>query len=195
MWAGTVHFRKFHSTQKMQNCLFDPDTGFINTLRCKGLICCCFLPLRCGAVLWIQDRERYEPPNRVEEAREEWGDICVLQQQISWWVTDFTASALFTCPDLKKFIFCYFSTSHPLTLISICLILFVVSSHWLPSPGSYAGRAKIDGATLTIHSVTQKDSGQYRCEVTASEDHTNLGEAIVTLNVLGGCLWGRYSSV
>ncbi|KAG8000565.1 Junctional adhesion molecule B, partial [Nibea albiflora] len=51
--------------------------------------------------------------------------------------------------------------------------------------GSYAGRAKIEGATLTIHSVTQKDSGEYRCEVTASEDHVNLGEATVTLNVLG----------
>ncbi|XP_032422689.1 junctional adhesion molecule 2b isoform X2 [Xiphophorus hellerii] len=49
---------------------------------------------------------------------------------------------------------------------------------------SYAGRAKIEGATLTIHSVTQKDSGEYRCEVTASEDHVNLGEATVTLNVL-----------
>ncbi|XP_067373360.1 junctional adhesion molecule 2b isoform X2 [Channa argus] len=50
--------------------------------------------------------------------------------------------------------------------------------------GSYAGRAKIEGATLTLHSVTQKDSGEYRCEVTASEDHVNLGEASVTLNVL-----------
>ncbi|XP_015249265.1 PREDICTED: junctional adhesion molecule B-like [Cyprinodon variegatus] len=51
-------------------------------------------------------------------------------------------------------------------------------------PKSYAGRAKIEGATLTIHSVTQKDSGEYRCEVTATEDHVNLGEATVTLNVL-----------
>uniref|UniRef100_A0A3Q4BW04 Ig-like domain-containing protein n=1 Tax=Mola mola TaxID=94237 RepID=A0A3Q4BW04_MOLML len=50
--------------------------------------------------------------------------------------------------------------------------------------GSYAGRAKINGAMLTIHSVSQKDSGEYRCEVTASEDHVNLGEATVTLNVL-----------
>uniref|UniRef100_A0A667Z8N6 Junctional adhesion molecule 2b n=1 Tax=Myripristis murdjan TaxID=586833 RepID=A0A667Z8N6_9TELE len=50
--------------------------------------------------------------------------------------------------------------------------------------GSYAGRAKIEGATLTIHSVTQKDSGEYRCEVTASEDHVNLGETSVSLNVL-----------
>lgn len=49
------------------------------------------------------------------------------------------------------------------------------------------GRAKIDGATLTIHSVTQKDSGEYRCEVTASEDHVNLGETTVTLDVLGTC--------
>uniref|UniRef100_A0A8C5GNN3 Junctional adhesion molecule B-like n=1 Tax=Gouania willdenowi TaxID=441366 RepID=A0A8C5GNN3_GOUWI len=45
-------------------------------------------------------------------------------------------------------------------------------------------RAKMDGATLTIHSVTLTDSGDYRCEVTASEDHVNLGEATVTLNVL-----------
>ncbi|XP_035460288.1 junctional adhesion molecule 2b isoform X1 [Scophthalmus maximus] len=49
---------------------------------------------------------------------------------------------------------------------------------------SYAGRAQMEGATLTIHAVTQKDSGEYRCEVTASEDHVNLGEASVTLNVL-----------
>lgn len=38
---------------------------------------------------------------------------------------------------------------------------------------------------MTIHSVTQKDSGEYRCEVTASKDHVSLGEATVTLNVLG----------
>ncbi|XP_028993754.1 junctional adhesion molecule 2b [Betta splendens] len=50
--------------------------------------------------------------------------------------------------------------------------------------GSYAGRATIEGATLTIHSVSQKDSGEYRCEVTASDDHVNLGEASVSLNVL-----------
>ncbi|KAM6985100.1 junctional adhesion molecule 2b [Aplochiton taeniatus] len=49
---------------------------------------------------------------------------------------------------------------------------------------SYAGRAKIEGATLTIHSVTQKDAGEYRCEVTASEDHNRLGEITVSLNVL-----------
>ncbi|XP_051260711.1 junctional adhesion molecule 2b [Dicentrarchus labrax] len=50
--------------------------------------------------------------------------------------------------------------------------------------GRYVGRAKIEGATLTIHSVTQKDSGQYRCEVTASQDRVNFGEVTVTLNVL-----------
>ncbi|XP_034550658.1 junctional adhesion molecule 2b [Notolabrus celidotus] len=49
---------------------------------------------------------------------------------------------------------------------------------------SYAKRAEIEGATLTLHSVTQKDTGEYRCEVTASADNVNLGEAIVTLNVL-----------
>ena len=43
----------------------------------------------------------------------------------------------------------------------------------------------MEGATLTFHSVSQKDSGEYRCEVTASEDHVSLGEATVTLNVLG----------
>ena len=43
----------------------------------------------------------------------------------------------------------------------------------------------MNGATLTLHSVSQKDSGEYRCEVTASEDHVSLGEATVTLNVLG----------
>ncbi|XP_029968008.1 junctional adhesion molecule 2b [Salarias fasciatus] len=49
---------------------------------------------------------------------------------------------------------------------------------------AYEGRATMDGATLTIHSVTLKDSGEYRCEVTATEDHVNLGEAVVHLNVL-----------
>ncbi|XP_053295850.1 junctional adhesion molecule 2b [Pleuronectes platessa] len=50
--------------------------------------------------------------------------------------------------------------------------------------GPYTGRATIDGATLMLHSVTQKDSGEYRCEVTALNDHVKLGETTVTLNVL-----------
>ncbi|XP_010878812.1 junctional adhesion molecule 2b [Esox lucius] len=50
--------------------------------------------------------------------------------------------------------------------------------------GSFAGRAKIEGATVTLHSVTQKDSGEYRCEISAPADHNSLGEVNVTLNVL-----------
>ncbi|KAM8855280.1 junctional adhesion molecule 2b isoform 1-T1 [Spinachia spinachia] len=61
-------------------------------------------------------------------------------------------------------------------------VTFVYFNHKFT--GSYAGRAEMEGATLTIHSVTQRDSGEYRCEVTAGEDHVNLGEAIVTLDVL-----------
>lgn len=73
-----------------------------------------------------------------------------------------------------------------LCLLTLCFDCFLCSSFSVfCTLGSYAGRAKIEGATLTIHSVTQKDSGEYRCEVTASEDHVNLGEATVTLNVLG----------
>lgn len=50
---------------------------------------------------------------------------------------------------------------------------------------------------MTLHAVTQKDSGLYRCEVSAPADHTNLGEINVTLNVLGksvracGCVCER----
>lgn len=49
----------------------------------------------------------------------------------------------------------------------------------------YASRAAIDGATVTLQSVTQKDTGVYRCEVTAKMDRVPLGEINVTLNVLG----------
>ncbi|KAJ8253221.1 hypothetical protein GJAV_G00210430 [Gymnothorax javanicus] len=50
--------------------------------------------------------------------------------------------------------------------------------------GEFAGRAKIDGATVTLYKVTQKDTGEYRCEVSASLDRVKLGETNVTLKVL-----------
>uniref|UniRef100_A0A8C7NZD5 Junctional adhesion molecule 2b n=1 Tax=Oncorhynchus mykiss TaxID=8022 RepID=A0A8C7NZD5_ONCMY len=56
--------------------------------------------------------------------------------------------------------------------------------HFVYFDGKFTGRAKIEGATVTLHAVTQKDSGLYRCEVSAPADHTNLGEVNVTLNVL-----------
>jgi len=104
----------------------------------------------------------------------------------------------FDHPEFKKAdILLLFLTSsfHPYNLwfilFSSHLVKLCSRSVIFPLPstsGSYAGRAKIEGATLTIHSVNQKDSGEYRCEVTASEDHVSLGEATVTLNVLGVCL-------
>ncbi|XP_046694385.1 junctional adhesion molecule 2A isoform X2 [Silurus meridionalis] len=50
--------------------------------------------------------------------------------------------------------------------------------------GPFVGRAKIEGATITLQKVTLKDAGEYRCEVSASEDTTQLGETSITLNVL-----------
>lgn len=47
------------------------------------------------------------------------------------------------------------------------------------------GRAKIEGATITLQKVTRKDAGEYRCEVSASADSVQLGEINITLNVLG----------
>ncbi|XP_057192986.1 junctional adhesion molecule 2b isoform X1 [Triplophysa rosa] len=49
---------------------------------------------------------------------------------------------------------------------------------------SFKGRASIDGATVTLRGVTQKDSGVYQCEVTARHDKIKLGEVMVTLSVL-----------
>ncbi|KAG5833426.1 hypothetical protein ANANG_G00275820 [Anguilla anguilla] len=50
--------------------------------------------------------------------------------------------------------------------------------------GDFTGRAKIEGATVTLYKVTQKDTGEYRCEVSAPEDRVKLGETNVTLKVL-----------
>ncbi|XP_030643423.1 junctional adhesion molecule 2b [Chanos chanos] len=50
--------------------------------------------------------------------------------------------------------------------------------------GSFKDRASIDGATLTLRGATPKDSGVYRCEVSAPLDHVILGEINVTLTVL-----------
>ncbi|KAM4711054.1 junctional adhesion molecule 2A isoform 2-T3 [Anableps anableps] len=50
--------------------------------------------------------------------------------------------------------------------------------------GPFEGRATINGATVTLHRVTQEDAGEYRCEISASLDAVSLGETNVTLNVL-----------
>ncbi|KAM4537890.1 junctional adhesion molecule 2A [Fundulus diaphanus] len=50
--------------------------------------------------------------------------------------------------------------------------------------GPFEGRATINGATVTLHKVTQEDAGEYRCEISASLDTVSLGETNVTLNVL-----------
>ncbi|XP_069019997.1 junctional adhesion molecule 2A isoform X2 [Embiotoca jacksoni] len=50
--------------------------------------------------------------------------------------------------------------------------------------GPFEGRATIDGATVTLTSVTQEDAGEYRCEISAPLDSVSLGETNVTLKVL-----------
>ncbi|KAM4601831.1 junctional adhesion molecule 2A [Polymixia lowei] len=50
--------------------------------------------------------------------------------------------------------------------------------------GSFEGRATIEGATVTLRKVTQKDAGEYRCEISAPRDSVSLGETNVTLKVL-----------
>uniref|UniRef100_A0A8C5H813 Junctional adhesion molecule B-like n=2 Tax=Gouania willdenowi TaxID=441366 RepID=A0A8C5H813_GOUWI len=50
--------------------------------------------------------------------------------------------------------------------------------------GTFEGRASIEGATVTLHGVTQEDAGEYRCEISAPLDAVSLGETNVTLKVL-----------
>ncbi|KAG7270838.1 hypothetical protein CRUP_028982 [Coryphaenoides rupestris] len=50
--------------------------------------------------------------------------------------------------------------------------------------GPFEGRASIQGATVTLRRVTQKDAGEYRCEISAQLDTVTLGEANITLRVL-----------
>ncbi|XP_028648763.1 junctional adhesion molecule B isoform X1 [Erpetoichthys calabaricus] len=50
--------------------------------------------------------------------------------------------------------------------------------------GDFSGRAEMEGANIRIKQVTMKDSGQYRCEVSAKDDRNPLGEVTVTLSVL-----------
>ncbi|CAB1328047.1 unnamed protein product [Coregonus sp. 'balchen'] len=50
--------------------------------------------------------------------------------------------------------------------------------------GDFAGRARIKGATVTLQRVTQKDAGEYRCEISAPHDTITLGETNITLKVL-----------
>lgn len=57
------------------------------------------------------------------------------------------------------------------------------------SLGLFKGRASIDGATVTLHGVNQRDSGIYHCEVTARQDEIRLGEIAVSLTVLGGLIF------
>lgn len=61
--------------------------------------------------------------------------------------------------------------------------------------GSFEGRATIDGATVTLHRVTQEDAGEYRCEISAHLDVVNLGETNVTLKVLGKGSAGKCSRI
>ncbi|XP_056444739.1 junctional adhesion molecule 2A isoform X2 [Gadus chalcogrammus] len=50
--------------------------------------------------------------------------------------------------------------------------------------GPFEGRATIQGATVTLRRVTQKDAGEYRCEISAPMDSVSLAETNITLRVL-----------
>lgn len=52
--------------------------------------------------------------------------------------------------------------------------------------GDLRGRAEMLNTGIRIRNVTRRDSGTYRCEISAkSEEGQHLGEATITLTVLG----------
>ena len=52
--------------------------------------------------------------------------------------------------------------------------------------GDLKDRAEMLNTGIRIRNVTRKDSGTYRCEISAkSEEGQRLGEATITLTVLG----------
>lgn len=52
--------------------------------------------------------------------------------------------------------------------------------------GDLRGRAEMLNTGIRIRNVTRRDSGTYRCEISAkSEEGQRLGEATITLTVLG----------
>lgn len=52
--------------------------------------------------------------------------------------------------------------------------------------GDLRGRGEMLNTGIRIRNVTRKDSGTYRCEISAkSEEGQRLGEATITLTVLG----------
>uniref|UniRef100_A0A8V5G6F0 Uncharacterized protein n=1 Tax=Melopsittacus undulatus TaxID=13146 RepID=A0A8V5G6F0_MELUD len=60
--------------------------------------------------------------------------------------------------------------------------------------GDLRGRAEMLNTGIRIRNVTRRDSGTYRCEISAkSEEGQRLGEATITLTVLGTNFFTRAS--
>ncbi|XP_055727952.1 junctional adhesion molecule 2A-like isoform X1 [Salvelinus fontinalis] len=163
------------------------------------------------AVLSCQFKTEKETNPRIEW-KKKGKDITFVYFDGKFSGDHYTSLSLFLLASLSStlFLILLYCTAPPLLRLSylfpsntisyyipppLILLLFLLSSLYTFSlifvtlvtcgiQGSFAGRAKIEGATVTLHAVTQKDSGLYRCEVSAPADHTNLGEINVTLNVL-----------
>lgn len=88
-----------------------------------------------------------------------------------------------------------YSLQPPLTfpVLPLCVPLSGHPPPFSPLSGPFEGRATIEGATVTLHKVTQEDAGDYRCEISASLDSVVLGEANVTLKVLGVSFCSHFS--